>query len=536
MYLLGLQPQQPLADGADHLHRLRRRRCDRHDREHRPLHRGGRAPAARRRSKGSAQIGFTILSLTVSLIAVLIPLLFMGDIVGRLFREFAITLARGHPGLGRGVADADAHAVRQAAEARAPDREAGRVRRASQARLRPASSPSTRARCAGCSPISPRRSLVAVGTLVLTLLLYVVDAQGLLPDPGHGRDPRHLGGARRTISFAGHGRAPAGARRRSSCSDPGGRQRCRRSSAIDGTNVDAQQRPHPDHPEAARASGEASASAIIRPPAARAGRGRAASRSTCSRCRTSRSRTASAAPSTSTAWRTRRDELRRVGAAPGRAPARAARAARRRERPAGPGAARRPSSSTATPPRASGITPQMIDDTLYNAFGQRQISTIFTQLNQYRVVLEVQARVPARTRTRSTASTCARPAGGGRCRSRPFTAIEERADAPLAGEPPGPVPGGDRLLQPGARRRRSATRWTPSSASRASSACPRASQAELPGHGARLPGLAGQRAAPDPGRARHRLHRAGRALRELHPPDHDPVHAALGGGGRARWR
>jgi multidrug efflux pump len=42
--------------------------------------------------KGAQQIGFTILSLTVSLIAVLIPLLFMGDVVGRLFREFAITL------------------------------------------------------------------------------------------------------------------------------------------------------------------------------------------------------------------------------------------------------------------------------------------------------------------------------------------------------------------------------------------------------------------------------------------------------------
>jgi len=43
--------------------------------------------------KGSEQIGFTIVSLTVSLIAVLIPLLFMGDIVGRLFREFAVTLS-----------------------------------------------------------------------------------------------------------------------------------------------------------------------------------------------------------------------------------------------------------------------------------------------------------------------------------------------------------------------------------------------------------------------------------------------------------
>jgi multidrug efflux pump len=43
--------------------------------------------------KGSEQIGFTIVSLTISLIAVLIPLLFMGDVVGRLFREFAVTLS-----------------------------------------------------------------------------------------------------------------------------------------------------------------------------------------------------------------------------------------------------------------------------------------------------------------------------------------------------------------------------------------------------------------------------------------------------------
>jgi multidrug efflux pump len=52
----------------------------------------GEAPLAAA-LKGSEQIGFTIVSLTVSLIAVLIPLLFMGDIVGRLFREFAVTLS-----------------------------------------------------------------------------------------------------------------------------------------------------------------------------------------------------------------------------------------------------------------------------------------------------------------------------------------------------------------------------------------------------------------------------------------------------------
>ena len=67
--------------------------------------------------KGSEQIGFTIISLTVSLIAVLIPLLFMGDVVGRLFREFAITLAVDDPDLGRGVADPGADDVRAAAAA-----------------------------------------------------------------------------------------------------------------------------------------------------------------------------------------------------------------------------------------------------------------------------------------------------------------------------------------------------------------------------------------------------------------------------------
>ena len=51
------------------------------------------APPMEAAFKGAAQIGFTIISLTASLIAVLIPLLFMSDVVGRLFREFAITLA-----------------------------------------------------------------------------------------------------------------------------------------------------------------------------------------------------------------------------------------------------------------------------------------------------------------------------------------------------------------------------------------------------------------------------------------------------------
>ena len=59
-----------------------------------------------------------------------------------------------------------------------------------------------------------------------------------------------------------------------------------------------------------------------------------------------------------------------------------------------------------------GITPQMIDDTLYDAFGQRQVSTIFTQLNQYRVVLEVKPDFQRQPRPISMRSISAAPSGG----------------------------------------------------------------------------------------------------------------------------
>src|SRR4029078_509906 len=101
--------------------------------------------------KGATQIGFTIISLTISLIAVLIPLLFMSDVVGRLFRDFAATLAttilispvaqiprdaRNHdPDLGRRVADAGADDVRTVAAHAARRRRGEAVARA--ALLRP---------------------------------------------------------------------------------------------------------------------------------------------------------------------------------------------------------------------------------------------------------------------------------------------------------------------------------------------------------------------------------------------------------------
>ena len=74
--------------------------------------------------KGAEQIGFTIISLTVSLIAVLIPLLFMGDVVGRLFHEFAITLSVTIVISGDRLADAGADDVRAAGASPAGGRSA----------------------------------------------------------------------------------------------------------------------------------------------------------------------------------------------------------------------------------------------------------------------------------------------------------------------------------------------------------------------------------------------------------------------------
>ena len=64
-----------------------------------------------------------------------------------------------------------------------------------------------------------------------------------------------------------------------------------------------------------------------------------------------------------------------------------------------------------------GITPATIDNALYDALGQRIVSTIFNQSNQYRVVLVAKPRQPARTCSRSARCTCRpRPAAPARCR------------------------------------------------------------------------------------------------------------------------
>ena len=134
------------------------------------------------------------MSLTVSLIAVLIPLLFMGDVVGRLFREFAVTLAVTI--LVSAVVSLTLtpmmcarllkHKPRVGAE---PLLSHGRSSSSSP------SSPSTAARCKLVLRHRFITLLVTIATLVLTTGPLRHRPQGLLPGAGHRRHPRHHRGA-----------------------------------------------------------------------------------------------------------------------------------------------------------------------------------------------------------------------------------------------------------------------------------------------------------------------------------------------------
>src|SRR5438132_1401871 len=128
---------------------------------------------------GSKQIGFTIVSLTVSLIAVLIPLLFMGDIVGRLFREFAITLSVTI--LVSAVVSLTLTPMMSAKLLR-PEKEEkhGRVFRKSEELFERVIAFYGRT----LKVVLRHRTttlLITVGTLILTLILYVVVPKGFFP-------------------------------------------------------------------------------------------------------------------------------------------------------------------------------------------------------------------------------------------------------------------------------------------------------------------------------------------------------------------
>ena len=164
--------------------------------------------------KGAKQIGFTILALTASLIAVLIPLLFMGDVVGRLFREFAITLSVTIL-ISAVVSLTLTPTMCARLLKRQPESEQGRFYRfvghaidrlidgyGRSLGLGP-----------GASAAHARRDDRHGDHHSPAVHPH---PQGLLPDPGHRRDPRHLRSAAVDL-LPGHGPAPAGPGAASSC-------------------------------------------------------------------------------------------------------------------------------------------------------------------------------------------------------------------------------------------------------------------------------------------------------------------------------
>jgi len=148
--------------------------------------------------KGAGQIGFTIISLTLSLIAVLIPLLFMSDVVGRLFREFAITLA---------VAILISAAVSLTLTPMMSARLLRREPAAHGSVLLQAFSTAFERLLAGYGRalrwvLQHQRAtlLVAVGTFLLTALLYVAVPKGFLPIQDTGAI-QAITEASQTVSF-----------------------------------------------------------------------------------------------------------------------------------------------------------------------------------------------------------------------------------------------------------------------------------------------------------------------------------------------
>ena len=149
--------------------------------------------------RGAQQIGFTIISLTVSLIAVLIPLLFMGDVVGRLFREFAVTLA---------VTIAISAVVSLTLTPMMCARILRRRPRAEHGRFHRASERGFDAMIAfygrTLRVVLRHRTLtliVAAATLALTVALYAVIPKGFLPDQDTGVI-QGISQAPPTVSFA----------------------------------------------------------------------------------------------------------------------------------------------------------------------------------------------------------------------------------------------------------------------------------------------------------------------------------------------
>ena len=332
--------------------------------------------------KGSAQIGFTIVSLTVSLIAVLIPLLFMGDIVGRLFREFAVTLSVAI--LVSAVVSLTLTPMMCAKILRG-EHEASRTRfyhLTERAFTWMIDRYATTLRWV--LRHQPGTLLVTIGTLVLTIVLYVVVPKGFFPVQDTGVI-LGVSEAPESISFTALSERQR-ALTRVILKDP---DVASLSSfiGIDGTNMTPnsgriqinlkpREERHADAAEIIRRLQQSLQSVegitlYMQPVQDLTVENRVS--------RTQYQYTLEDADSRELAEWTPRliaklknlPELREVASD---------------QQNGGLQAMLDIDRDSAS---RLGIVPQLIDDTLYDAFGQRQVSTIYTQLNQYHVVLEV---------------------------------------------------------------------------------------------------------------------------------------------------
>jgi multidrug efflux pump len=331
--------------------------------------------------KGSRQIGFTIISLTFSLIAVLIPLLFMGEVVGRLFREFAITLA---------VAILISAAVSLTLTPMMCARLLRRVSEGEQSRFYHWSQ-GLFDRIVGrygamLDWVLDRQGAtlaVAIATLVLTIVLYVVIPKGFFPVQDTGAI-QGISEAPPTVSFAAMAQRQQ-ALARVILQDPAV-ESLSSFIGVDGTNVTLNSGRMLINlkPLAQR---DTDASGVIRRLQAKLADVRGITlymqpvQDLTIESRVSRTQyqftVEDTRPDELAVWVPRLvDRLRRE-------PALAEVASDLQNG----GLQAYVEIDRATASRF-GITPAVIDNALYNAFGQRLISTIFTQTNQYRVVLE----------------------------------------------------------------------------------------------------------------------------------------------------
>jgi len=332
--------------------------------------------------KGSEQIGFTILSLTVSLIAVLIPLLFMGDVVGRLFREFAVTLSVTILVSAAVSLTLTPMMCAKLLRHRAPEEES-RFSRAAENVFRKIVDFYGRT-LQWVLRHQTATLVVAVGTLVTTLLLYLVIPKGFFPVQDTGVI-LGISEASQTASFSTMSDRQQ-ALARAILEDPAVAS-LSSFIGVDGTNptvnsgrIQINLKPLGDR--------DASASEVIRRLQPRLANIQGITlymqpvQDLTVEDRVSRTQYQYSLEDADAAelavWVPKL--LAKLQALP------ELRDVATDQQNAGLEAHLDLDRTTAS---RLGITPQQLDDALYDAFGQRQVSTIFTQLNQYRVVLEV---------------------------------------------------------------------------------------------------------------------------------------------------